>query len=183
VKAVRGTILFLNWSWLKTHGYYERYTGRVDPEYRTALSTATTSDWIEVDVFRAHYRALDSLDISNDEAIALGRSVGKRAYGAFLSTLVRLAGSLGATPWFALGQAQRIWERSYRGGGVRVARTGHNAASIQIVGNSMATSAFHRGAFIGAFAVGLESFCKNLRVTEVPSARTPASFALAAEWR
>lgn len=182
VESVRGTILFLDWTWLRTHGRYEQYAARVEPEYRDVLDKATTSDWLPVAFLQAHYRALDALQLSYADAFDVGRLVGERAHGAFLATILRLAGSLGASPWFALGHAHRMWERSWRGGGIAVFRAGPRAARVESRANPTAGSPFHRASFSGAFSVGMEALAKKTRIEEIPSARTPDSFSLMLEW-
>jgi hypothetical protein len=182
LEAVRGSILFLDWTWLRTHGRYEQYAERVEAPHRETLIKAATSDWLGVDFLLAHYRALDAMRLPYQEAFDVGRLVGERAHGALLATILRLAGGLGASPWFALGNAHKMWERTWRGGGIAVFRTGARSARIESVGNPAATSPFHRASFSGAFAVGLESLCKRCRIDELGRARTDTSFALSLEW-
>jgi hypothetical protein len=180
--AVRGSILFLDWSWLRAHDRYDAYAARLEAAHRDTLLQATTSDWLSVDFLLAHYRALDGLHLSRDEAFDVGRLVGAKAHGALLSTILRLAGGLGAAPWLALRQAHKMWERAWRGGGIAVYREGERAARVESVGNPAAGSDFHRASFSGAFAVGIQSLCKRSRIEEIPRARTRTSFALSLEW-
>jgi len=182
LRSVRGSILFLDWSWLKSHGYYERYAERVDPAHRETLHSAATSDWVGVDFLMAHYRALDGLDLSYAEAFDVGRLVGERAHGALLATILRLAGGVGATPWFGMGYAHRMWERTWRGGGIRIWRVGERLARVESIGNPAAVSAFHRASFAGAFDVGLQLLCKRSRIEEIARLRTDTSFALSLGW-
>ena len=182
VESVRGTILFLDWSWLRAHGRFEDYAQKLDPAHAQTPVTAATSDWLPVDFLLAHYRALDAIGLTHAEAVDVGRLVGERSHGALLATILRLAGTLGASPWFALGHSHKMWERSWRGGGIAVYRVGDKAARVEPVANPAAVSPFHRASFGGAIAVGLEALAKRVRIEEIPRARTPTSFALAVEW-
>jgi hypothetical protein len=180
--AVRGSILFLDWTWLRSHGHYDAYAARVEAPYRDTLLGAATSDWVPLEPLLAHYRALDGMKLSHQEAMDVGRLVGERAHGALLSTILRLAGGLGATPWLALGQAHKMWERTWRGGGIAIHRIHDRAARAESIGNPCAVSPFFRSSFSGAFAIGLASLCKASRIEEIERARTPDSFALTVEW-
>ncbi len=182
VSAVRGSVIYLNEAWLKDHGYHDRYVALLDPQHRAVL-VARTSEWVDLSLLAAHHRALDALGMSYAEGVSLGRSVAERAHGAMLATLLRLAGNLGASPWLALRHAQKLWERSYRGGGIGVTSVGDNAARIRSVANPSAASPVHRAAFVGAIAGGIDSLCKGLKIEEVARLRTPTSFTLALEWR
>ena len=182
LEAVRGSMLFLDWTWLRTHGCYDAYAGLVEAPHRDALLGAATSDWVPLAPLLAHYRALDGIKLSRTEAFDVGRLVGERLHGALLATILRLAGGLGATPWLALGQAHKMWERTWRGGGIAVHRIHERTARAESIGNPCAISPFHRASFSGAFAIGLASLCKASRIEEIEGARTPDSFALSVEW-
>jgi hypothetical protein len=182
LEAVRGSILFLDWTWLRTHGHYDAYAERIEAPYRDALLGATTSDWVGLEPMLAHYRALDAIKLSRQDAFDVGRLVGERLHGALLATILRLAGGLGATPWLALGQAHKMWGRTWRGGGIAVHRLHERAARAESIGNPCAVSPFHRVSFSGAFAIGLSSLCKASRIEEIDEARTRDSFALNVEW-
>lgn len=182
LEAVRGSILFLDWTWLRTHGRYDEYAARVEAPHRDTLVKAATSDWLGVDFLLAHYRALDGMHLTHADAFDVGRLVGQRSHGALLSTILRLAGGLGASPWFALGHSHKMWERSWRGGGIAVFRVGERSARVESVGNPAAISPFHRASFSGAFAVGIASLCKRCRIDEIGRALTDTSFSLSLDW-
>jgi hypothetical protein len=182
LEAVRGSILFFDWTWLRQHGRYEAYAAEVEPRFRERLLGAATGDWIPVDAMRSHYQALDAIALTYEEAFDVGHLVAERGHGALLSTIVRLAGTFGATPWLALNQAHKMWERAWRGGGIAVYRINDRAARLESRANPFAPSPFHRASFSGAVDQGLEALCRERRVTELSRARTPTSFTLTIEW-
>ena len=57
-----------------------------------------------------------SLGLEEKTIRRVGWEVGNGVHGAFLGTLVRLVGKLGASPWVALEQSYKLWVRSWRGG-------------------------------------------------------------------
>ena len=182
LEAVRGSILFLDWTWLRGHDRYDAYVARIEDEHKSALLGAATSDWVPLATTLAHYRALDSIGLTQREAFDVGRLVGERVHGAMLATILRLAGGLGASPWLALKQAHKMWERTWRGGGIDVRRVHERRARVESVRNPLAISPFFRASFSGAFAVGIDSLCKTSRVEEEPRERGPESFVLTVEW-
>lgn len=178
--GMRGAVIFLDWRWLRDNGRYDRYREAVGAGH--PLLDAGASDWVDLPLVLEHYRALDALDMTQSEAIEVGRTVGPRIHGVFLNTLVRLAGQLGVGPWAALGQGYKLWTRSFRGGGVASFKTTDRSARIEIVQSAIAQSKFFRASFIGVTAAGLEPFCKSAVVQERPEGRTSTSFVLRASW-
>jgi hypothetical protein len=178
--GMRGSVILLDWRWLRDNDRFDDYKkvlGAAHP-----LLDAGASDWVDLPLVLEHYRALDALDMTQSEAVEVGRTVGPRIHGVFLNTLVRLAGQLGVGPWAALGQGYKLWTRSFRGGGVAAYRTSDRSARIEIVQSVIAQSRFHRASFIGVTAAGLEPFCKSVLVQERADGRTSSSFVLRASW-
>jgi len=178
--AVRGSILVLDWQWLRGHELMDAYEGVLDD--RTVLS-ATATDWMPFPAASAHWRALDRLDLPPATLDTVGRFVGEHVHNAFLATLIRLAGQLGVSPWSALRQSHKLWTRSWRGGGVVVQRLSQHAARFDVVeAPAVASSRFFRGSFRGAVAVGIAQLCARALVVELNELRTASSFALRVSW-
>jgi hypothetical protein len=142
----------------------------------------SASAWVPLAFATEHYRALDGLTLTELDLSNVGKSVGDRVHGAVIQTLVRLAGQLGATPWLALGQSQKLWVRSWRGGGIAVYRQGERAARVEVLKTPVSTSRFYRGSFGGAISGGIAPFCRTSTLREDESARTEDSFALNVSW-
>jgi hypothetical protein len=180
--AVRGTVFFLDWRWLRTLDLYDRYVTHIQPAARAALLDVTTGEWVPVELLHAHYRALDAMGLTREQAMSCGVSVGEAMHGPMLRTIVKLAGHLGATPWSAIGQAHKLWSRSWRGGGIFPTRLGDKAARLEFVKNPASRSAFHRGSVAGAISVGIGWLCKTHTIREIDAERRGDSFVLHAEW-
>jgi hypothetical protein len=180
LKAVRGSILLLDWRWLREISLFEKYESALADR---ALLATMASDWVPIALAARHWGALDALGLPATTIAEAGHFVGSHVHGAFLRTLVRLAGSLGTSPWAALGQSQKLWERSWRGGGLVIRRVGQLSARLDVVNASVVSaSPFFRASFRGAVAEGIAPFCARPVVVELEELRTSSSFAMRASW-
>jgi hypothetical protein len=182
LEAARGTVFFLDWQWLRSRKDYDRYVALIQPAVRDRLLGVTTGDWVPVEMLHVHYRALDAMGFTREQAFECGVSVGEALHGSMVRTLVRLASHLGATPWVVMGNAPKLWSRSWRGGGFLTVRLGEKSARFDIVKNPAARSAFHRGSVSGVISVGLGWLCNKLVIKELDAARTSDSFSLQVDW-
>jgi hypothetical protein len=180
--AARGTVFFLDWRWLRAQNLHDGYVAQIRPVLRERLLGVATGDWVPVELLHEHYRALDAMGLTREQAVDCGVSVGEGLHGSMLRTIVKLAGHLGATPWSAIGQAQKLWSRSWRGGGILPIRLGDKSARLEFVRNPATRSAFHRGSVAGAISVGIGWLCKKHTIKEIDSERRGDSFVLHAEW-
>lgn len=180
--AVRGTVLVLDWRALRAFGIHAAYEAAIPPPQRTALLSATAGSWVALELLVAHYQALDSLGL--DEALMgrIGEAVGEGVHGAFLSTLVRLAGKLGVSPWRALEQSYKLWVRSWRGGAIRVSRVGERLAHVSLLETPVCASPFFRASFAGALRAGIAPFCTAPVVHEVTGSRPDKGVLYRATW-
>jgi hypothetical protein len=178
--GMRGSVILLDWRWLRDNDMFERYKDALG--VGNPLLNAGAAEWVNLPLVLEHYRALDALDMTQSEAIEVGKTVGPRVHGVFLNTLVRLAGQLGVGPRSALANGYKLWVRSFRGGGVASFSTGERSARIEVLQTPIARSRFFRASFIGVTTAGLEPFCKNALVQERAELRTDTSFVLRATW-
>jgi hypothetical protein len=181
VSAVRGTLLLIDWRWLREHGLFDAYVGALGTS--RALLDAVAADWVPFPLGLAHWQAIDALELPREQLVAMGTFMGDHAHNVVLSTLVRLAGKLGMSPWPALGQCHKLWMRSWRGGGMAAYRTGDRSARIEVLHASVvATRAFRIGV-TGTIVAGIAPFCRRPAVVEDANARTPTSISLRASWQ
>lgn len=165
--AARGSILVLDWRALQKQNLYDKYVAQVDPGHQRLLAV-TAGSWVELEELAAHYRALDALKLAPEEIRRVGVTVGDGVHGAFLATLLRLAGQLGVTPWPALEQCYKLWVRSWRGGGITVHRLGERRAYVTLVKTPVCASRFFRESFAGALSAGITPFCRVPTVDVLP---------------
>jgi hypothetical protein len=181
VRAVRGTLLLIDWRWLREHGLFDAYT-HVFGGSRELLD-AGAAEWVPWPLGLRHWEALDALDLTREEYVAMGTFMGEHAHNVVLATLVRLAGKLGMSPWPALSQCHKLWTRSWRGGAMVAYRSGERSARVEVLqANVVGTRSFRTGV-TGTIVAGIAPFCRKPVVVEDAAARTPTSISLRVSWQ
>jgi hypothetical protein len=167
---------------LRAAGYFEAYKKALDPSWHDTMINAVAGVWIPLEVAKAHYRACDSLGLSPDTTVALGRATFERTAGTLLGTALRMAKEAGVTPWAVLPMFQRFWLRGNDGGGIRVMRHGPKEAQVDVVQTALLESPYYRGALRGLVTALVSLFCKKVYVSERPVPRPSTSIALRVQW-
>jgi hypothetical protein len=181
VSGVRGTLLLIDWHWLREHGLFDAYAEALAGS--RALLEAGAADWVPFPLGRAHWEALDALELPREQIVAMGTYMGEHAHNVVLATLVRLAGKLGMSPWPALGQCHKLWMRSWRGGGMAAYRTGARSARVDVMEASVVGTRAFRVGVTGTIVAGIAPFCRKAVVVEDAAARTPTSISLRVSWQ
>lgn len=183
LNAARGTILALDWYAFRQLGFYDAYVAAMPAPLWAAFSAVTAGSWVPLDLVREHYHVLDGLQLEQNVMRTVGRIVGERVHGTFLSTLIRLVGKSGmVSPWLALEQVYKLWTRSWQGGGITVHRQADTAARVTIVQTSLCSSDFFCTSFSGAVAAGVAPFGKGTAVQLINASRTGTSVAYRVTW-
>ena len=178
---VRSTLLTSSLRVVRERDLLERYTALLPPVHRETILSSIAGVWLPMAVGIAHYRAMDGLGFSLSEQVRIGTEVGDRVHGTFLGTMVKMAASAGVTPWTALGQTGKLFDRVFRGGGgICVIKLGPKEARSEIVGVPLAEVAYWRTAMRGMFQAGCELFCRKAYVTEI--AYTPTTVSVRIAW-
>lgn len=168
---VRTTLLVSSLQSLRKRKLYERYLELLPDEHHPVVRSMIAGQWVPMRVAEAHYDACEALGIDRREVNAIGREVGDRIEGTFLATMVRMAGTVGATPWTALGYVDRLYDRIFAGGGgVSLYKLGPKDAEAHFVGVAVCRVPYFRSAMAGVFEVGAELFCNKAYAKEVPDA-------------
>lgn len=166
---VRSTLLVSSLQSLRRRNREGDYLALLPREHHGTVLTLVTGDWIPMPLAEAHYLACQGLGFERPELVAIGREVGNRIEGSFLATMVRMAGSVGASPWLALARVNRLYNRLFDGGGgVSVSRRGPKDARLRFVGMPLARIPYYRGALAGVVEIGLQLFCTKAYVTDAP---------------
>lgn len=180
---MRTTLLVSSLQSLRKRGLFDSYLSLLPPEHHPTVLAMIAGQWVDMPLAEAHYDACQALDIPRTEVNAIGREVGDRIEGTFLATMVRMAGTVGATPWAALSQVERLYDRIFAGGGgVCVVKQGPKDALVHFVGVPVCRVPYFRGAMGGVFEVGMELFCAKAYTKEVAASTTPTSVALHIAW-
>jgi hypothetical protein len=180
---VRTTLIVSSLQSLRRRERIDDYLALLPAERHAAVQSMIAGQWAPMELALAHYQACQALGLQAAELNLIGREVGDRIQGTFLATVVRMAGSVGATPWTALSQAGRLYERIFRGGGgLGVVRVGPKEARARLVGVPLAGITYFNVAMAGVFEIGSELFCSKAYAREVPGTRTPTRVAIQIAW-
>jgi hypothetical protein len=182
LSAVRASIYFMGLQWYRQHGFYEKYLRLVDPSVLNVILTATTNEWLPLNVLDAHYRASAQLELTLDEHLELGEWVSSVMYTPTLRTLAQLAGKLGVSPWVGLARTPKLWEKTSRGGGIRVERLGSRSALVVIYKVPYAHLRLYRNISAGLFRGGARVFTPSPQVTVEYDPSKPTAFGLRMRW-
>ena len=181
IVAVRGSLLVIDWRWLRENGLLEKYAEGLGSSRR--ILDATASAWVPFPLAMAHWRALDRLALSPATEHDIGKFLGEHVHNVVLSTLVRLAGKFGVTPWAALGQSHKLWMRSWKGGGMAVYRTAERTARVEILNAEVVQAHAFRNGVTGTIEAGIAPFCQKAVITERVEERTSTSIVLRVSWQ
>ncbi len=180
--AMRGTNFVAGRRWLRDHALEERYLDAMTADVRHAITMLDAADWAPMSVVMPHYAALDALGMSHEARLALGGWVSGHINGVVLSTIARLAGGVGLSPFVPLSRAAKLFARNFRHGAVGVYKIGAAEARMEVLGCPMAASISHREHVVGALAHGAEPFASHVQVIELSAARTASSYAIRVKW-
>jgi hypothetical protein len=181
VTAVRGSLLVIDWRWLRENGLFDAYSAALGR--RTDLLEVNASEWVPFPLGMEHWRALDALGLPPSTETAIGKFLGEHVHNVVLNTLVRLAGKLGMTPWAALAQSHKLWQRSWQGGGMAVYRSGDHAARVEVLNCAALQMHSLRNGFLGTIEAGIAPLCKSSILAERADERTHTSMVLRVSWQ
>jgi hypothetical protein len=167
---------------LKERELLDQYFRHLAPEHRSAVESAVAGVWLPAEVADAHYAACDRLLLPASEQFAIGLEVTKKVHGSALSTAVRLAKGAGVTPWTALAQVQRLWERIWVGGAVTVTEVGPKDARLEILGWTCSRYPYCKTAMRGVLTGTLDLFCQRTFVSPIEPLCTSMTLGYRIAW-
>lgn len=182
LRGVRGTIVLSGRRVLRGRGLYAAYERELPAASRAALDAVTAGDLVPLALAEAHEGALDRLGIDRDGERSFGAEMSEIVNGVVYSTLIRLVGAAGASPWVVFKQANKTWGRLYEGGAVAAYKLGPSTARLEVWGDPLARHEMHREAFGGALLHAVASFCKTPTLNEIPAKRSETTFAFFVKW-
>ncbi|WP_394823510.1 hypothetical protein [Pendulispora albinea] len=140
----RSTWIVSSQNAIRDCGFFERYTKLIPEMHRETLMAPVVGVWFPSDVVYAHYTACDRLGLSAVEREAIAYALMRPAHRKLLSITSNVAKHVGLTPWMALAQSGRIWERTCIGGGIVVYREGPKEARVELLGLTLASIPYFR---------------------------------------
>jgi hypothetical protein len=179
---VRTTLVAASVQSLRARGLYERYATRLGEADRNELATAVAGQWIPMSLAAAHYRACESLRLCAGEQLDIAVKVGMHLHGTFLGAMLRMARTVGVTPWGALAYTDKLYGRLFQGGGIAVTRIGPKDARVDLVGNALCETEYFRVGVRGVYQAALELFCERLSMHEIPRRYSGLDMAVRIAW-
>jgi hypothetical protein len=167
---------------MKTRGLTERYLELLPPSFHDAVLHSEAGVWLPVDVATAHYTAMNALGLSEGEAVRIGAEVAERTQGIVIATMLRLARSVGVTPWAVLGQSTRVYDKSWVGGGMGVFRAGPREARVVVAGWPFAHVAYTQHGLRGILLAAITPFCARALAQPVPKHTTGTQICVRLQW-
>jgi hypothetical protein len=178
----RSTLITTSIQAIRARGRFEVYEKSLPPELREAILSVVPGVWLEIDLAMAHYAACDGLGLSAQEQFAIGAEVGGRVQGTMLGMIARTAKDMGLTPWTPLGQCDRLYERLFQGGSIKLTKLGPKDARMEIVNNRLFAFAYFRNGFRGLVCAGAELGCRKAYAHELPRMGSETALALRISW-
>ena len=161
---VRSTLLSSSLASLRARGLFERYERAQRSPHRNAILHCVAGEWLPIEVAVAHYSVCQSLGLSSDEQIAIGKDVSKRIHDTFLRLVAQVARGVGVTPWTLLAKGNTLRSRLMKGGGIRVIRLARKSARIELAHITLFEIPYFMNAVLGVYQAGVELLASNVAV-------------------
>jgi hypothetical protein len=167
---------------INTRERLDEYMRYLPAQHHEAVMSSVAGTWLPVEVAVAHYEACDLLNFPSRELFTIGHEVHEITQGTVFGTMVKVARGVGVTPWTALSQCQRLWDRVWIGGGLAVFKLGPKEARLEFVGWPCAGSTYIRHAMRGGVCGMLEMFCTRVHMTDMPRLCTATTLGYRIAW-
>jgi hypothetical protein len=180
--AFRSTWLTSSIKALRERDLLARYLTALPKDHHDDVLNSVAGVWLPIEVAMAHYAACESLGLSLDEQVAIGRNVTTFAHRTSYSLALRLAKEAGVTPWSGFTIQRRLWQQVWRGGDVGTFKLGPKEARVEVIGWPCAEIPYVRRAMRGVLLGQSELFCKKAYVQEVKSLCSRTTLGYRVSW-
>ncbi len=179
---IRSTLVVSALQTVRARGLMDKYRETLPASAQERITSLVAGSWIPVELALDHYRAMDRLQLTNEEIDGIGADVAARVNKSVLSIAVSLSKRAGATPWTALSVSHRINDTNWRGSDIAIYRLGPKEARYDWLGQPCASVPYFVTAF-GGFLRGLGSlFSSRIYVRLAPSHCSPRSVSYRLSW-
>lgn len=170
--AIRSTTLIASLATLRDLQVADAYFAALPRSYHDTMAHLIAGQWTPIDVGMAHYAAVETLGLPQEQARANGRRVAERVQNSYFATLVRALGA-GISPLSVLPRLPSFLARLVNGGACAVYRTGRRDARVEIHGVPLVRFAYVRLGWAGMFEGTLELISPRVSVRD--ASRTVAT--------
>jgi len=182
VSSVRSTLLASSLQVVRERSLIHAYTQALPRRHHDQVLRTLAPVWLPLDAALAHYQAMDSLGLSEEEVLSIGRSVGDRLHGTFLGTLVRGVAQAGLTIWSLAGKGDRVWSRVFDGGAVGVVKLGPKEGIMSIRGLPLLSINYFRVGWRGVLCASVEAIAQKCYVRERATSVSPDGIDFIVSW-
>ncbi|MDB4990576.1 MAG: hypothetical protein JWN04_5754 [Myxococcaceae bacterium] len=181
---IRGTMLVSSLENLRELGLYERYSALLSTEHREAITYCIAASWVPMGIALAHYQTVEEMGLDDSQRTRLAELMADRVAATFLSAVLRATRSAGIASFVpALKHNNRLYDRMYQGGGVRVIQTGPKDIVWETLGVPLVQCRYWRTAFASYLGAIVRMFTKTAFVKQVhPLEPHPFTIAFAVSW-
>ena len=182
LRRVRSTLLVASYRMVQKLGREADYLRALPPEFHPAIVGTVAGTWVPVDAAVAHYVACESLGLSSEAQLEVGRAVGAQIRGTLFGTIVNLSKQVGATPWTVFAALPRFWPRVFDGSVVTLSQHGPKDALLELKWFPLADVRYFRNAFRGQVLGMLDLFCTRAFASSCDRMAAPGDHALRIQW-
>ncbi|HEX8789686.1 MAG TPA: hypothetical protein VF765_01955 [Polyangiaceae bacterium] len=182
LKALRSTVVASGINVFRVRGLIDAYSKNLDAKSRDILLTTVAGTWLPVDLALAHFAAVDAIGLTSEQSFDIGATSARRFGETLWGTAMRMTRATGIDPWNVLNIYERLWKRSFDGGGFTVTRHGPKEAFVEIRSIPFARHAYFRDALRGAHQSLLALLARTVYVREVPRRTHPEGFTMRISW-
>ena len=180
--SFRSTWLASSFKAMRERGLMNRYLDNLPKRFHDQVLHSVAGSWLPVEVAVAHYEAMDRLQLDEAEMIKIGLEVTDRFHSGLFSTVFTIARAAGVTPWTILGHTQKMWDKTWVGGGVAIFKSGTKDARGEIVGWPCSRVRYCRIAMRGVMLGTVSLFCRKASVVEIPRYCTETTLGYRMQW-
>lgn len=164
--AVRRMLVHSSIAELSVSGLYDRYSEIIDSRTLERIKELIGPGWMPVELALEHYRACDSLQLSDDAIHEAGKRAGDKIGSALLVAGAQpQADTKDRSPWPFIQAFARMGRRIHDGASAQYVKTGSSSLRIEHSGNPLFAFHYYRVAHCGFLNQAFHSL--NVEVVEV----------------
>jgi len=173
IERVSGRLIATSLGEMRSRGLEQAYYAELPKELHEALRAVVPSEWIEVEVARAHYECMTALIPDPATQLEIGRDVSRRRRNSyllrFLTTAIRTSG---ISPLTILRRTPSVWARVFQGGGTSVLQTAPRHVRVTVYAEPLGRISYFRSVVTGVTEAGVGVMAQSVAVSEARRAST-----------
>jgi hypothetical protein len=166
VTHVRGTAIAASRDQIKAMGQYDRYLAHLPSQANHELVSLLAPSWVPVALVKAHYDAIDHLDITAEAIENAARAVAVKLHGVLVGAVAKAARASGANPLSVVRALGMLWPRTFRGGALGVRQTAMKEGFVYFTGTSLLASRYLRVGLRSHVQIAADIFSERALVRE-----------------